>query len=108
MSEKIKILNLLKKKLKTVLGDKILQVILFGSLLRNEGNDLSDLDVLIVTNETLTWKEKSMVRDVCYDISVNFEILVDSKIVSKNEIDSSFLGKHPLVTNALDSGIYAE
>jgi uncharacterized protein len=108
MHDRIKILNKLKIDLTSVLGDKILQVILFGSWLRNEGNAWSDLDVLIVTSEILTWKEKSVVRDVCYDISVDFEILVDSKIISQYEIENSFWGKHPLITDALKSGIYAE
>ncbi len=108
MSEKIKILNQLKKDLKDVLGESIIQVILFGSWLRNEGNAWSDLDVLILTDETLSWKEKSIVRDVCYNISVDYEILVDSKIISEKEIKNTIWGKHPLITDALKSGIYAE
>jgi hypothetical protein len=33
---------------------------------------------------------------------------VDSKIISQYEIENSFWGKHPLITDALKSGIYAE
>jgi len=108
MSDKVEIINQLKKNLKTVLGDKIQKVILFGSYSRNEETEFSDLDVLIVTNGILPWKEKNIVRDICYDISVDFEILVDSKIISEEEIAGKFWGKHPLITDALKTGIYAE
>lgn len=108
MSDKIEILNQLKKSLKKVLGEKIQNVILFGSWIRNEGNEYSDLDVLIITDKTLTWQQKNSVRDVCSDISLDYEILVDSKIISQDEIDNKFWGKHPLITEALKTGVYAD
>jgi uncharacterized protein len=107
MSDKIEILNQLKKNLKKVLGNRIQKVILFGSWVRNEGNEYSDLDILIVTDKILSWQEKNVVRDVCSDISVDYEILVDSKIISQEEIDNEFWGKHPLITDALKAGVYA-
>jgi len=107
MLDKIEILNQLKKNLKKVLGDKIQNVILFGSWIRNEGNEYSDLDVLIVTDVILSWQQKNLVRDVCSDISLDYEILVDSKIISQEEIDTKFWGKHPLITDALKAGVYA-
>lgn len=107
MSDKIEILNQLKKNLEAVLGNRIQKVILFGSHLRNEETEYSDLDVLIVTDKILTWQEKNVVRDVCSDISVDYEILVDSKIISQEEIDNEFWGKHPLITDALKAGVYA-
>jgi uncharacterized protein len=108
MSDKIEILNQLKKNLKKVLGNKIQKVILFGSWIRNEGNEYSDLDVLIVTDKILAWQEKNKVRDVCSDISLDYEILVDSKIISQEEIDTKFWGKHPLITDVLKAGVYAD
>jgi predicted nucleotidyltransferase len=107
MSDKIEILNQLKKNLKKVLGNRIQKVILFGSWVRNEGNEYSDLDVLIVTDKILTWQQKNIIRDVCSDISLDYEILVDSKIISQEEIDNKFWGKHPLITDALKTGVYA-
>ena len=108
MSDKIEILNHLKRNLQEVLGNKIQKVIHFGSWGRNEGNEYSDLDVLIVTDKILTWQQKNIVRDVCSDISLDYEVLVDSKIISQEEIDTKFWGKHPLITDALETGVYAD
>jgi uncharacterized protein len=107
MSDKIEILNQVKQNLKAVLGNRIQKVILFGSHLRNEETKFSDLDILIVTDKILSWQEKNVVRDVCSDISLDHEILVDSKIISQEEIDNKFWGKHPLITDALKAGVYA-
>lgn len=107
MSDKIEIINRLKRNVKSVLGDKIRDVILFGSYLRNEENEFSDLDVLIVTNNILSWEEKNIVRDVCADLSIDNETLIDSKIISRQEIEKN-LGKHPIITDALKEGVYAK
>jgi predicted nucleotidyltransferase len=108
MLDKIEIINRLKKSLKLVLGDKIRDVILFGSYLRNEENEFSDLDILIVTNSILSWEEKSIARDVCADLSIDNDVLIDSKIISQHEIKNNFWGKHPLITDALKAGAYAK
>ena len=108
MINKIELINQLKKNLISTLGDKIQDVILFGSYLRNEENEYSDFDVLIVSKDILSWNEKSVVRDVCADISIENEILIDSKIISYEEIENAFWGKHPLITDTLKSGIYAK
>lgn len=107
MTDKIKIINQLKKNLEAVLGNQIQKVILFGSYLRNEETEYCDLDVLIVTDKMIPWQQKNLIRDVCSDISLDYEILVDSKIISQEEIDSKFWGKHPLITEALKTGVYA-
>lgn len=107
MSDKIEILNHLKRNLQKVLGNKIQKVILFDSWIRNEGNEYSDIDVLIVSDKILSWREKNLIRDVCFDLSVDYEVLVDSKIISQEEIENKFWGKHPLITDALEKGVYA-
>ena len=81
MSDKIAIVNQLKKDLRKVFGDKIQKVILFGSSVRNEETEFSDLDVLIVTNDILSWKEKSIVRDICYDIHKVWKLLRQINII---------------------------
>lgn len=108
MSEKTQILNELKKNLKNVLGDKIQEVILYGSYIRDEETKDSDMDILIVTENILSWQEKNLIRDICSDISIDNEVIIDSKIISEEEISKKFWGKHPLISDALKLGIYAE
>jgi len=107
MLHKTKILQELKNQLKKTFNDEISDVILFGSQAQNKETKYSDFDVLIITKNKVTWQEKSLIRDICYDTSLEFDVLIDSKIISQTEIDYNFWGKHPLITDALNFGIHA-
>ena len=108
MLKKTKILHQLKIRLKNAFGDIIKDVILFGSQARNEETEYSDFDVLIISEKPVTWQEKLEIRNICYDVSLDFDLIIDSKIISKIEIENNFWGKHPLITDAIKFGIHAE
>jgi predicted nucleotidyltransferase len=107
MTKKNKILQSVKTLLISVFGNRISDVVLFGSQAKNKATKYSDYDILIVTTDVFTWQERGRVRDLCYEVSLEFDILIDSKIISKPEIETKFWGKHPLITDALAYGIYA-
>lgn len=79
---------------------------LFGSQINGKSNQFSDYDVLIVPNQKLNWTQRREIADVCAEISVENDILIDYKIVSKEEIEHEPIGFHPLITNALRNGIH--
>lgn len=107
MTRKIEILHKLKVLLQNAFGERIEDVILFGSQASNRQTIGSDYDVLIITNDVFNWKEKDNLRDICYDLCLEYDILIDSKIISRIEIDNEFWGKHPLITDAINFGIHA-
>ncbi len=107
MTRNDKILQVLKSHLKSTFNERISDVILFGSQAKNTANKHSDYDILIITNDTITWQERGKIRDLCYEVSLEYDILIDSKIISKPEIETKFWGKHPLITEAINYGIYA-
>jgi len=107
MTKKSRIIQTLKSLLKSVFNDRISDVILFGSQAKNTSNKYSDFDILIVTRDQFTWQERGQIRDLCYEVSLEFDVLIDSKIISRPEIETKFWGKHPLITDALAYGIYA-
>ena len=107
MTKKNKILQSVKTLLKSTFSKRILNVVLFGSQAKNTANKYSDFDILIVTSDQFSWQERGIIRDLCYEVSLEFDILIDSKIISLPEIETKFWGKHPLITDALAYGIYA-
>jgi predicted nucleotidyltransferase len=108
MTKKNRILQNIKNRLKLEFNDRISDVVLFGSQVKNTSNKDSDFDILIVTSDRFTWQERGQIRDICYEVALYFDILVDSKIISRPEIETKFWGKHPLITDALSYGIYAK
>jgi len=93
--------------LETIFGARISNVVLFGSQAKNSAGKNSDFDILIITTEKFTWQDRGVIRDICYEISLDYDILIDSKIITQPEIDTKFWGIHPLITDALNYGIYA-
>lgn len=106
MPDKIEILTNLKIKLKNRFRDKIKDVILFGSHASDKANEYSDYDILIILNSDYDKKFEDRIIDVCYDIDLKYNILTDTHILSKNELDT-LRGRQPVFTNAMKNGIYA-
>ncbi len=46
------------------------------------------------------------IYDLCFDIDLKYNILIDAHLISEQEI-ASLRGKQPIFVNALKSGIYA-
>ena len=104
---KDKILHQLLTILKAELKAELKEVILFGSYNSGMHTENSDFDVLIVLQNPADWRIKGKIRDLCYEISLKNDILIDSKIISEFELNHKFWGKHPLYTDTLKFGLHA-
>ena len=100
------ILSELKKHLIDNYGDSVKDVILFGSQMRGDSMAFSDYDVLIILNSDYSGKDENKILDLCYDIDLKHDILLDVHILSNKELNT-IRGKQPIFTNAIKSGIYA-
>ena len=107
MSTNLQILRTLKTRLQDKLGTDMQKVILFGSRLRKPRGKNSDFDVLIILNIPIHWKTKDLIREICYDISLENDVFVDSKIIYDGDLKNKFWGKHPLLTDAIKNGVHA-
>lgn len=105
VNEKI-LLSDLKNHLLKNFGESIQDVILFGSHAWGGANEYSDYDVLIILGREYSWKDENKILDLCYDISLKYDILLDVHLMSKNET-SSLRGKQAVFSNAIKSGKYA-
>lgn len=107
MTKKIKILKEIKLLLTQKAGEDIRDVVLYGSQIHKKRNRDSDYDILIVLNRKYSWPERRSILDICYEVSLKYDIIIDSKIISIQEIEETPLRSHPLYKNALMHGIYA-
>ena len=76
---------------------------LFGSRTKNSFREDSDYDVAIILNQNIDWRLKDKVREVIYDIMLERDIVIDSHIYSKEDIDSSIT---PLQESIKSTGIF--
>jgi predicted nucleotidyltransferase len=104
MSEKVKILNDLKNQLTGFLGNNLINIYLFGSQATGKEKPGSDYDILILLKTKNDWKTKDKVIDICYEIDLKHDILIDPHILSEVELNS-IRGKQPIFINAINNGI---
>lgn len=100
------ILTDLKRKLEEQYSDSVKNVILFGSQANNSSTEFSDYDILILLNQDYNRKDENRILDICYDIDLKYNIIIDAHLLSTREIESK-RGRQPIFVNALKNGIYA-
>jgi uncharacterized protein len=76
---------------------------LFGSRAKTSSREDSDYDVAIILNEKVDWKLKDKVREVIYDMMLERDIVIDSHIYTKEEIELSVT---PLRESIKSTGIF--
>ena len=106
MIDKNKILSDLKRHLLKNYNKPVKDIILFGSQARGDSGEYSDYDILIILDNDYSGKDENKILDLCFDIDLKYNILLDVHLISKNEL-TSVRGRQPVFVNALNSGIYA-
>lgn len=96
----------LKNRLEEQYSNSVKNVVLFGSQANNNANEFSDYDVLILLNQDYNKNDENRILDICYDIDLKYDILIDAHLLSINELEAK-RGKQPIFVNALKNGIYA-
>lgn len=104
MSKKIIILQDLKNKLQNYFGNDLINIYFFGSQAKNTETTDSDYDILILLKTKNDWRTKDKVIDICYDIDLKHDILIDPHILAEEEL-TSIRGKQPIFINAMLNGI---
>ena len=84
MLDNAKMLSDLKGYLIRNYGDSVKDVVLFGSQARGDSNDYSDYDILIVLNKDYSGKDENQILDLCYDIDLKYNILLDVQLLIEN------------------------
>ena len=99
------ILKELKIHLMKNYSSVVKDVILFGSHAKGTASSDSDYDVLIVLDNEYDWRDENKILDLCYDIDLKYNILIDAHIISNQELKSA-RGRQPIFVNAIKTGLY--
>lgn len=95
----------LKSLLSEQFGDNVSKVLLFGSRAKGKNHQDSDYDVLILLNEDYNWTYKDKIIEAIYEIELAWEVFIDVKVISKNELEHSIKGQNPLYEDAINEGV---
>ena len=96
------ILKRLKKDLKAALGEKVGNLILFGSYSRGDNTEYSDVDLLILVNSRLTRDETRKVDDLIAGYSLEHDVVISGLVYP---IDTYQRFNTPFLLNIKEEGI---
>ena len=98
-----KVLEEFKKEIKKLYGDRLKQIILYGSYARGDATEDSDIDLLIVLEgEVSPGKEIDRMIDIITEINMKYGVLISVHPVSE-EVYKKI--KSPLLINVRREGI---
>jgi|YNPNPStandDraft_1061719.scaffolds.fasta_scaffold62937_2 predicted nucleotidyltransferase len=80
------ILRELKNNLEHLLGDRLVNIVLFGSRARGDFSDESDIDVAIIVRE-LTKKLKDKILDEVAQVELEYDMPISAFVLSEEEFN---------------------
>lgn len=100
------ILKEVKNALQELYKDNLVEIILYGSCARNDFNENSDVDLLVVLNKLDTaGKEIDKIVDAIYDINLKYNTLIS--VVPISDEDYKRINS-PLLINVRKEGLVIE
>jgi predicted nucleotidyltransferase len=104
--DSLTIIRDLKGYLQKEYKNSVKDIILFGSQVAENSNDNSDYDILIVLDHDYSSRDENRIYDLCFDINLKYNIVIDAHLISKRELNTK-RGKQPIFIKAIKSGLYA-
>ena len=97
------ILDELKQRLSDLYGDRLVELVLYGSQARGDADEGSDIDVLVVLSGAVNpCAELRSAGDILYDISYDNDTVVSCVFVPEAEFAR---GEGPLIRNVHREGV---
>jgi predicted nucleotidyltransferase len=103
-------LNHIKRKIvqaaRDRLGDKLDKVILYGSYARNDYDEESDIDIMVLANipRDDCWQERKEIRKLIGMIDIEYDILISLRVTDCSTF-YKYIDDLPFYTNVLRDGV---
>ena len=106
MDKKVKsLINRIKNHLTTIYGTRIRKVILYGSWVRGDAGKDSDIDVLVLVDQSLNpFEVRKSMSDFLYDIVIEEGELVSVLVIPEHIYESY---NSPFMLNVRKEGLVA-
>ena len=81
------------------------RIVIFGSKVRGKDDDISDIDILVLTSRTVAWQEKSRIVRLLSAIGHQYDVLFDPVIHSLEEWNNGIPRYFPIHQEVEDEGV---
>ncbi|MBD3287950.1 nucleotidyltransferase domain-containing protein [candidate division KSB1 bacterium] len=95
----------LVKILKDKHQHQLCKIKLFGSKIRGNYDEASDIDVFIVFDRRVDWKFKDQIFELIFEINLRYNVFISARIYSKSRLQEERIKTLPFIRNVLQNGV---
>ena len=86
---------------------QVKEVVLFGSKARGDDDMESDIDLLVLTDEPVTWSERKEINDSLYEIQLKYDVIISPLITTVSTWNDGVFSVLPIHDEISTQGIIA-
>jgi len=79
----------------------------FGSRVRGDAEEFSDLDICVVLTEPPTYERRLSISHIAWEIGFEHDVFIQDIVFSEESFERGPMAAHPLVKNILREGLAA-
>ena len=83
------------------------KVVLFGSKVRGDDDEESDIDLLVLTSQPVSWDERKAINKALYEIQLRHDVIISTLITTVTEWNEGTFSELPIHDEILDHGVVA-
>jgi len=83
------------------------EVVLFGSKARGDDDEESDIDLLVLTTQPVSWNERKAINNALYEIQMKYDIIISTLITTVTEWNEGTFSVLPIHGEISDQGVTA-
>jgi len=83
------------------------EVVLFGSKARGDDDEESDIDLLVLTSQPVSWDERKAINNALYEIQLRHDVVISTLITTVKEWNEGTFSVLPIHEEILDQGVVA-
>jgi len=83
----------------------IKEFVLYGSVAREQAEEESDIDLLVVTSKSLNRFERHEITDAVFDVNLKYDTNFSTLVVDQNAWETGFISVLPVRNEILKDGV---
>jgi len=83
----------------------VARLILFGSAAREEMDEESDVDVLVLTEKPLTWRERDVITHIVFEINLRLGTNLSTLVIDEHSWEEGLISVMPIREEIRRDGI---
>ena len=80
------------------------RVVLYGSKVRGDSEEYSDIDLLLITSKPLHWREEKTIVEMLFDLGMEYDVIFSPLFASSDEWDRGVFKEFPIYREIMEEG----